>query len=100
MKRDLVIYTEKINCQDCYKCIKVCPVKSIKVEDFSASVIEDTCIYCGKCINACPVGAKKYRNDTDLIKEWAHNNQKMIACIAPSFLSDFGNEKLENLLNY
>lgn len=98
MKRDLVIYTEKINCQDCYKCIKVCPVKSIKVEDFSASVIEDTCIYCGKCINACPVGAKKYRNDTDLIKEWAHNNQKMIACIAPSFLSDFGNEKLENLL--
>lgn len=98
MKRDLVIYTEKINCQDCYKCIKVCPVKSIKVEDFSASVIEETCIYCGKCINACPVGAKKYRNDTDILKEWAHNDQKMIACLAPSFLSDFGNEKFENLL--
>ncbi len=98
MKRDLVIYTEKINCQDCYKCIKVCPVKSIKVEDFSASVIEETCIYCGKCIIACPVGAKKYRNDTDIIKEWAQNGQKMIACLAPSFLSDFGNEKFENLL--
>lgn len=98
MKRDLVIYTEKINCQDCYKCIKVCPVKSIKVEDFSASVIEETCIYCGKCINACPVGAKKYRNDTDILKEWAHNGQKMIACLAPSFLSDFGDEKFENLL--
>lgn len=98
MKRDLVIYTEKINCQDCYKCIKVCPVKSIKVEDFSASVIEETCIYCGKCINACPVEAKKYRNDTDIIKDWAHNGQKMIACLAPSFLSDFGDEKFENLL--
>jgi len=98
MKRDLVIYTEKINCQDCYKCIKVCPVKSIKVEDFSASVIEDTCIYCGKCINACPVGAKKYRNDTGILKEWAQNGQKMIACLAPSFLSDFGDEKFENLL--
>ena len=94
----MVIYTEKINCQDCYKCIKVCPVKSIKVEDFSASVIEETCIYCGKCINACPVGAKKYRNDTDILKEWAHNGQKMIACLAPSFLSDFGDEKFENLL--
>ena len=66
MKRELVIYTEKINCQDCYKCIKVCPVKSIKVEDFSASVIEETCIYCGKCINACPAGAKRYRDDTDI----------------------------------
>lgn len=98
MKRELVIYTEKINCQDCYKCIKVCPVKSIKVEDFSASVIEETCIYCGKCINACPAGAKRYRDDTDMVREWSQNGQKMIACLAPSFLSDYGDEKLENLL--
>jgi Dissimilatory sulfite reductase (desulfoviridin), alpha and beta subunits len=66
MKRDLVIYTEKINCQDCYKCIKVCPVKSIKVEDFSASVINDTCIYCGQCINACPAGDKKNQRGAGL----------------------------------
>lgn len=98
MKRDLVIYTEKINCQDCYKCIKVCPVKSIKIEDFSASVIEETCIHCGKCINACPAGAKRYRDDTDLIRGWAESGQKMIACLAPSFLSDFGDQKFENLL--
>ncbi len=98
MNRELVIYTEKINCQDCYKCIKVCPVKSIKVEDFSASVINETCIFCGKCINACPAEAKRYRDDTDIVREWAENGTKMIACLAPSFISDFGNEKFENLL--
>jgi len=43
-----VIYTEKNDCQDCYKCIKQCPVKSIKIEENSASVINDFCVYCGK----------------------------------------------------
>lgn len=98
MENNLVIYTEKINCQDCYKCIKVCPVKSIKIEDFSASVINETCIFCGECINACPANAKKYRDDTHLISDWALNSKPMIASLAPSFLSDFGDEKLENIL--
>ncbi len=98
MKRDLVIYTEKINCQDCYKCIKVCPVKSIKVEDFSASVISNTCVYCGKCINACPAGAKRYREEIDLVQEWAGAGEPMIACLAPSFIADFENVTLLNLL--
>lgn len=89
MERDLVIYTEKINCQDCYKCIKVCPVKSIKVEDFSASVINETCIYCGQCINACPAGAKKYREESDSVREWISRGYDVIACLAPSFVSDF-----------
>ena len=35
MKNLTPIYTEVNNCQDCYKCIKVCPVKAIKFEDYS-----------------------------------------------------------------
>lgn len=98
MNPDLVIYTEKIDCQDCYKCIKVCPVKSIKIEDFSATVIDETCIHCGKCINACPPQAKRYRDETEKISYWADRGEKMIACVAPSFLSDFGDIDLETLL--
>ena len=98
MKRELVIYTEKTNCQDCYKCIKVCPVKSIKVEDFSASVISETCVYCGKCINACPAGAKRYREEIKYVQEWSQAAEPMIACLAPSFISDFENVSFENLM--
>lgn len=98
MGRELVIYTEKINCQDCYKCIKVCPVKSIKVEDFSASVINKTCIFCGKCINACPAGAKKYREEIDTVQQWIDDGEKIIACLAPSFISDFGEVPFESLI--
>ena len=86
MERGLVIYTEKTNCQDCYKCIKVCPVKSIKVEAFSASVISGTCVHCGQCINACPAGAKKYREESDTVRDWLDQGYDVIACLAPSFV--------------
>jgi iron only hydrogenase large subunit-like protein len=87
--KNSVIYTEKNNCQDCYKCIKQCPVKAIKVEDFSAFVIPDRCIYCGQCVLDCPVGAKKVRNDVDLVQSWIDLGYPVYACIAPSYLSDF-----------
>ncbi len=96
--QDLVIYTEKINCQDCYKCIKVCPVKSIKVEDFSASVINDSCVYCGKCILACPAGAKRYREEIDLVRDWAESGEEIIACLAPAFVADFDEVSFESFI--
>ena len=53
------IYTEPENCQDCYKCIRECPVKAIRMEDNKASIIAERCIYCGHCTQVCPTGAKK-----------------------------------------
>ena len=33
------VYTEPENCQDCYKCIRECPVKAIRIENNKASII-------------------------------------------------------------
>jgi iron only hydrogenase large subunit-like protein len=88
MRRD-VIYTEKNDCQDCYKCIKHCPVKAIKMEDGSASVMGDLCIYCGLCIRNCPVGAKKYRNDLARVQQKIASGKRVVACLAPSVAADF-----------
>ena len=56
------IYTEPENCQDCYKCVRECPVKAIQVEDNKAYIIEERCVYCGHCTQVCPTGAKKIRD--------------------------------------
>ena len=37
------IYTAATECQDCYKCIRGCPVKAIKVERGYASVESNRC---------------------------------------------------------
>ncbi|MBR1774860.1 MAG: 4Fe-4S binding protein [Bacteroidales bacterium] len=83
------IYTEKNNCQDCYKCIKVCPVKAIKFEDYSASIVPERCIWCGACVEICPVDAKKVRNDEDLVLRALKNKEQIIVSLAPSYLSEF-----------
>ena len=35
------IYTKKADCQDCYKCVRECPVKAIKIEDNSACIVDE-----------------------------------------------------------
>ena len=84
-----LIYTEKNNCQDCYKCVRECPVKAIRVEDHHASVIGENCIYCGHCTTTCPVEAKKVRNDLDRARFLIHNYPRVIASVAPSYISEY-----------
>ena len=68
MNNQTPIYTECIRCQDCYKCVRECPVKAIQVLNDSAMVMSERCIYCGTCVNICPVGAKKVRDDLSRAK--------------------------------
>jgi iron only hydrogenase large subunit-like protein len=96
-----VIYTEINNCQDCYKCIRRCVVKAIKIEDNRASIIEDQCIYCGTCTLVCPSEAKKARNDLSLVRHLFKNDKPVILSLAPSWVSVFNNyseEKFVRLL--
>lgn len=89
MKNNFPVYTETNNCQDCYKCIKVCPVKAIKFEDYSASIVADRCIWCGACVEICPADAKKVRNDADSVLKALKNKENIIVSLAPSYLSEF-----------
>ena len=83
------IYTEKARCQDCYKCVRECPVKAIQVVDDSAAVIPERCVYCGTCVNVCPVGAKKVRDDLGRAKRLLKRKARVLVSLAPSFVSEF-----------
>lgn len=76
--KEYPIYTEKNNCQDCYKCVKVCEVKAIKFEDNSASIVPERCIWCGKCVEVCPSNAKKVRNDVELVVRALKGKEKLL----------------------
>ncbi len=43
-------------CTSCGKCVKVCPVDAIEIEDEKA-VLKGECISCGVCVSACPEDA-------------------------------------------
>ena len=63
------VYTTENECQDCYKCVRHCPVKAIRIVDGKASVIPEACVACGECVKVCPAHAKKIRSDLARLQE-------------------------------
>lgn len=86
------IYTEKRECRDCYKCVRQCPVKAIRVKKGSAVVDHDLCIFCGRCVTVCPAGAKKVRDDLPRARQLLKTKERVYLSVAPSFFAEFGDE--------
>ena len=80
---------KRSNCKNCYKCIRHCPVKSIKFADGQANIISDECVLCGRCFVVCPQNAKEIRNDVPDIKALLNSGKRVIASVAPSFVAEF-----------
>ena len=56
---------KKSNCKNCYKCIRHCPVKTIKFSGDKAHIVSNECILCGKCFVVCPQNAKEIVTDVE-----------------------------------
>lgn len=83
------VFTVDAECQDCYKCVRRCPVKAIKVKDGHAAVMPELCIACGKCVEVCPVKAKQVRNGVGRARFLLSEDLPVYASIAPSWVSEF-----------
>ena len=88
-----VIGLKKANCKNCYKCLKVCPVKSIRVVNEQAQIIDDDCLLCGTCLANCPQNAKTLTSSLDQVKEMLASGEKVAVSLEPSFLGSFSLEK-------
>ncbi|NMA25994.1 MAG: 4Fe-4S binding protein, partial [Clostridiales bacterium] len=83
------VYTVTANCQDCYRCVRVCPVKAISVRDGQACIEDDLCIKCGTCVRECPQHAKTIRSSLHAVKELFASGRPAAASVAPSFAAVF-----------
>ncbi|ERP32069.1 [Fe-Fe] hydrogenase large subunit C-terminal domain-containing protein [Chitinivibrio alkaliphilus] len=92
------IYTEQRACQDCYKCVRQCPVKAIEVVNSSAVVNHTYCIFCGKCTLVCPAGAKKIRCDISRARNLLDTAETTILSLAPSYGAEFSDRSPEELI--
>lgn len=91
------IKLKKSNCKNCYKCIRHCPVKSIRFSDNQANIVGDECILCGECFVVCPQNAKEIRNDTGNAKKLIQSGKPVYVSLAPSFTANYGGIDFENM---
>jgi iron only hydrogenase large subunit-like protein/uncharacterized Fe-S cluster-containing protein len=81
---------KKSNCKNCYKCIRHCPVKSIRFSGNQAYIIGNECIMCGQCFVVCPQNAKQIVDETEKVKVLMQSGEPVIASLAPSFIANYG----------
>lgn len=84
-----VLRLKKSNCKNCYKCIRHCPVKSIKISGNQAHIIGNECILCGQCFVVCPQNAKEIVAETEKVKVMIQSGAPVYVSLAPSFAANY-----------
>jgi len=83
------VYTEATRCQDCYKCVRECSVKAVRVQGGCAQVTTEECVACGHCVEVCPSQAKRIRDDLPVVKDLLASGRRVVVSLAPSFPAAF-----------
>lgn len=86
-----VLNLKKSNCKNCHRCIRKCPVKSIRFSGHQAHIVSDQCILCGQCFVSCPQEAKEIVDDRGTVRELINGSAPVIASISPSFFAVWDN---------
>lgn len=80
---------KKSNCKNCYKCIRHCPVKSIRFSGNQAHIIGNECILCGQCFVVCPQDAKEITSEVEKVKVLLASGDPVYVSLAPSFVANY-----------
>ena len=88
---------KKSNCKNCYKCIRYCPVKSIRFSGNQAHLIGNECILCGRCYVVCPQDAKQIVDETEQVRVLLQSRVPVYVSLAPSFAAYFAGVGIDSL---
>ena len=88
---------KKSNCKNCYKCIRHCPVKSIRFSAGQANIVPEECILCGQCYVVCPQDAKQIADDTERVRVMLDGDAPVYVSLAPAFVARYPGVGGENM---
>lgn len=89
---------DKTKCDNCFKCLRICPTKAISFNKDERNIIDHLCIKCGLCQKQCPQEALKIKNAITDIKKILKSNRKTAVSIAPSFIGAFDMHEPEQMV--
>lgn len=99
MEPDKIIITSRARCRDCYRCLRVCPVKAIRMKGGQACVDDARCVLCGTCVRECPQKAKSIRNDTERAAAFIKDGFYTAVSLAPSFAAVYSGWRLKRIIS-
>lgn len=71
------------NCADCYRCVRFCPVKAIRVDNSHPYIMRKLCISCGSCLDVCLQRAVRSTSDLDYVSQLLQSGGKVAVSLSP-----------------
>ena len=71
------------NCADCYRCVRYCPVKAIRVDNSHPYIMRKLCISCGSCLDVCLQKAVRVTSDLDYVRQLLQSGQPIALSLSP-----------------
>lgn len=84
-EREPLIVHDKPSCTECWGCVRVCPVRAIRVVEGRSEVIQEKCVACGLCVGECGARAHKVRDDIPAVREILRSRRPVVALLASEF---------------
>ena len=97
MMDEPIMRLKEANCRNCYKCIRACPVKAIRMVGDRAEIVEDRCVYCGKCYMVCPQDARDLAGDLDKVRKMVRSGEKVCFSVSSTLTGFFPQANLRRL---
>lgn len=78
-------------CIKCYSCVRICPVKAVKVDVNTGfpAILPERCIGCGSCYRACSTQAISYRSSIEQTIELLNTGEPVAAICDPTISGEF-----------
>jgi diguanylate cyclase (GGDEF)-like protein len=83
-----ILQTKAASCERCYKCVKNCPVKAIKLTESLLEIDTDRCICCGRCVSSCSRSAISLADDLGAVRELMAG-EPTVAVVSPAVEAAF-----------
>lgn len=78
---------KKARCKDCFKCVRICPVKAIRRRNDQAQLVADDCVLCGQCLESCPQHAVTVFSDIDKVKQYMEDGEDVVLTVSPAYVA-------------
>lgn len=78
---------DKSRCNECWGCVRCCPVRAIRMVGDHPEVVQAKCVACGVCVAECGRGGYVVRDDTPLVRELLAADRPVIALLASEFIA-------------
>lgn len=74
-------------CDGCGACVRICPVRALRVVRDRVEIIPEKCVACGLCVRECSRGGHSVRDDLPAVEALLRSRTPVVALLSTEFIA-------------